>query len=146
MYCIKCGENNTKVIDSRVLEDWKSIRRRRECEKCHNRFTTFEKMEIISLIVAKSRDRKERYNSAKLEDSLLKAANKRNISTLILKNIIRNLESKWSNKKEISSKEIWKNVLTALLALDEVAYIRYASVHLKFETSKDFLEFIKKKA
>ncbi len=144
MYCINCWNDSTKVIDSRNSEDWKAIRRRRECENCHNRFTTFEKMEIMTLVVEKSWNRKERYNRDKLEDSILKAANKRNLSVHIINDMIRQLEFRWSNKTEITSKEIWKDVLSALVALDDVAYVRYASVHLNFDSAKDFVEFINK--
>ena len=145
MYCINCWSDSTRVIDSRTSEDGKSIRRRRECENCHNRFTTFEKMEIINLIVEKSWNRKQRYNRNKLEDSILKSTNKRNISVHIINDLIRQLEFKWNTKSEISSKEMWKDVLNALIALDEVAYVRYASVHLNFDSTKDFIEFINKK-
>ena len=142
MYCINCWSDSTKVIDSRSSEDWKAIRRRRECENCNNRFTTFEKIEIIKLIVNKTWNRKQKYIREKLEESILMAINKRNISIHIINDIIKQLEFSWSNKKEINSKEIWKNVLNALIALDEVAYIRYASVHLNFESADDFIDFI----
>lgn len=145
MYCMNCWSDSTRVVDSRTSDDGKSIRRRRECENCHNRFTTFEKMEIINLIVEKSWNRKQRYSRGKLEDSILKAANKRNLSVHIINDLIRQLEFKWSNKTEITSKEIWKDVLDALFVLDDVAYIRYASVHLNFDSAKDFVEFINKK-
>ena len=144
MYCINCWNDDTRVIDSRASDDWKSIRRRRECENCHNRFTTYEKREVLNLIVEKSRNIKQRYSRNKLEDSIMKATNKRSISILKINELIRNLELKWLSKTEISSKKIWKDVLSWLALLDEVAYIRYASVHLKFETSKDFIEFINK--
>ena len=143
MFCPNCSNSDTKVIDSRLSEDWKSIRRRRECEKCSYRFTTFEKIEVLSLIVLKSWDRKQRYFREKLEDSILKAVNKRDITTASIKKIIRDLEFKWSNKTEIKSKEIWKEILEALKELDSVAYIRYASVYLNFETKEDFIKFIK---
>jgi len=142
MYCINCWSDSTKVIDSRTSDDWKSIRRRRECENCHNRFTTFEKMEIINLIIEKTWNRKQRYVRDKLEDSILKATNKRNLSVHMINDLIRQLEFKWSNKSEITSKEIWKDVLNALIVLDEVAYVRYASVHLNFDSKKDFIKFI----
>jgi len=144
MYCIKCSNENTKVVDSRVSDDWKSIRRRRECENCNYRFTTFEKLEIINLVVVKSWNKKEKYQREKLEDSILKAINKRSISVWTINDMIRILESSWMSKEEISSKTIWKDVLSMLINLDEVAYIRYASVHLNFETAKDFTEFITK--
>lgn len=142
MFCPNCSNPDTKVIDSRLSEDWKTTRRRRECDKCANRFTTFEKIEVLNLIVLKSWDRKQRYNREKLEDSILKAVNKRNTSTSDIKKIIRDLEFKWSNKNEIKSKEIWKEILEALKKLDTVAYIRYASVYLNFETKEDFIKFI----
>jgi len=145
MYCINCWSDSTKVIDSRNSEDWKAIRRRRECENCHNRFTTFEKIEIMKLIVEKTWNRKQKYIRDKLEESILMATNKRNISIHIINDVIRQLEFNWSNKIEISSKEIWKDVLNALIALDEVAYIRYASVHLNFESADDFVDFINKR-
>ncbi|MDD2907908.1 MAG: transcriptional regulator NrdR [Candidatus Gracilibacteria bacterium] len=145
MYCINCGHDNTRVTDSRTSEDGKAIRRRRECENCHNRFTTFEKIETADLIVEKSGNRKQRYDKDKLEDSILKAVNKRNISINSINDLIRKMEFKWGNRNEITSKEIGKDVLDALYSLDEVAYIRYASVHLNFENASDFIEFINKK-
>ncbi len=145
MHCIKCWNENTKVIDSRVTEDGTSIRRRRECENCNYRFTTFEKLEIMNLVVVKTWNKKEKYSRDKLEDSILKAVNKRNISVATINDMIRILESKWMSKDEIISKQIWKCVLEVLSTLDDVAYIRYASVHLNFETAKDFMEFITEK-
>jgi transcriptional repressor NrdR len=142
MFCPNCWNPDTKVVDSRLSDDGKSTRRRRECENCNNRFTTFEKIEILDLVVIKSWNRRQRYSREKLEDSILKAINKRNISIWVIRDIIRNLEFKWSNKEEISSKEIWKEVLQALYKIDEVAYIRYASVYLNFETAGDFVKFI----
>lgn len=145
MICLNCWNDSTRVIDSRVSEDGKAIRRRRECENCHNRFTTYEKIEVLNMIVEKSRDRKQRYIRTKLEDSIMKATNKRNISILKINELIRNLEFRWANKTKILSKEIWKDVLEWLSLLDEVAYIRYASVHLNFESKNDFINFIWKK-
>lgn len=145
MYCISCWSSNTKVIDSRTSDDGESIRRRRECEDCQNRFTTFEKVEIMSLIIEKSWNRRERYMRNKLEDSIIKATNKRNFSVQIINDLIKQLEYKWWSRSEITSKEMWRDILEALLELDEVAYIRYASVHLNFETAKNFIEFINKR-
>jgi len=145
MYCTFCWNQETKVIDSRISDDGKSIKRRRECGNCRNRFTTFEKIEMVNLIISKSWNRKERYDKDKLEYSILKALNKRKISINIINNLISRLELNWINKSEISSKEIWKEVMELLLNLDEVAYIRYASVHLNFISAKDFLEFITKR-
>lgn len=145
MYCISCHSPNTKVVDSRTSENGESIRRRRECEDCQSRFTTFEKVEIMNLIIEKAWNRKERYERSKLEDSILKATNKRNLSIETINDLIKQLEFKWWGRTEINSKEMWKDILAGLLELDEVAYIRYASVHLNFETAKNFTEFISKK-
>lgn len=145
MYCISCHGEQTKVIDSRISEDWKSIRRRRECENCQYRFTTYEKVELLSLIIEKSWNKKEKYIRSKLKDSILKAINKRNLSIETINNLIKELEFCWWAKTKITSKEMWRDVLAGLLKLDEVAYIRYASVHLNFETTKNFTEFINRK-
>ncbi len=145
MHCISCHSENTKVIDSRTSDDGESIRRRRECEDCQTRFTTFEKVEIINLIIEKSGDRKQRYIRDKLQGSIIKATNKRNLSVETISDLVKALEFKWWNKSVITSKNMWRDVLDALLELDEVAYIRYASVHLNFETAKNFIEFINKR-
>jgi len=133
-----------KVIDSRNSDDWKAIRRRRECENCHTRFTTYEKMEIIDLIVNKKWDKKEKYNRKKVENSFLKAIDKRWISMHFINDLIRKLEFEWNNKWEISSKEIWKDILKLLKNVDEIAYIRYAIIHLNFKSKENFIEFIEK--
>lgn len=145
MFCTNCKNEVTKVLESRLVENGYTIRRRRLCENCWNRFTTYEKVEIFHIIVEKSENMKEKYEREKLFDSILKATNKRNIGILDINNLIDKLENSWSKKSEISSKQIWKDVLEELKKLDEVAYIRYASVHLNFETSADFVEFINKK-
>jgi transcriptional repressor NrdR len=144
MYCINCWNEDTKVIDSRSTDEGDSIRRRRECENCQYRFTTFEKIELINLVVVKTWNKKQKYVRGKLEDSLLKATNKRNISVKKINDLIKGLEYKWNTKSEVTTKDIWADVLEALSWLDEVAYIRYASVHHKFETAKDFMQFIAK--
>ncbi|MFK7779548.1 MAG: transcriptional regulator NrdR [Candidatus Gracilibacteria bacterium] len=145
MHCPKCKNVDTKVIDSRLIENGKSIRRRRECERCNHRYTTYEKKEFVKFMVIKSNGNKEIYEKEKLEKSILIACNKRKIDYERIEQMISNLENLWaSNKSGVTSKRIGKDVLNALLKLDEVAYIRYASVHLNFETAKDFTEFISK--
>ena len=144
MYCPKCKNFDTKVIDSRLVDDWKSIRRRRECERCNHRFTTYEKMEFVKFMVIKSDGRKEMYDKEKLEKSILKACNKREINYQNIEKMISDLENSWaSNKMWITSKRIWKDILNWLSKIDEVAYIRYASVYLNFDTAQDFNNFIK---
>lgn len=142
MFCLNCGNTSIKVIDSRDSDDWKAIRRRRECENCHTRFTTYEKMEIIELMVNKVGNKKEKYDRQKIENSFLKAINKKSISINFINGLIRDLEFKWNNKWEISSKEIWKDILDALKNIDEIAYIRYAVIHLDFKSKDDFIKFI----
>lgn len=143
MYCNNCGNEETRVSDSRISDNWKSIRRRRVCDSCWNRFTTYEKIENFSAIVEKSWNRKEKYNREKLEDSVLIATNKRNISPTEIKAMIDRLENIWLKQTTLTSKQIWKDILEELKKFDEVSYIRYASVHLNFENSEDFIEFIR---
>lgn len=144
MYCTVCWNTETKVLDSRVTEDGKSIKRRRECLNCGNRFNTYEKYEKVSLIVEKSLWKMEEYNEEKLYNSIIKAFNKRNISIKIIDNVMFNIEQKLLNKRKITSREIWLFVVEELKKIDEVAYIRYASVYYNFGSADDYLEFIKK--
>ena len=143
MYCLKCRNLDTKVVDSRLLDDWKSIRRRRECERCSYRFTTYEKMEFVKFMVIKNDWSRQLYERDKIEKSILKACNKRNIDYAKVEQMISDLERQWaSNKTWVTSKRIWKDLLSELKKLDEVAYIRYGSVYHNFETAKDFMKFI----
>jgi len=144
MYCTVCGNTETKVLDSRITEDGKSIKRRRECLNCGNRFNTYEKYEKVSLIVEKSLWKMEEYNEEKLYNSILKAFNKRNISIKIIDNIMFNIEQKLINKRKITSRDIWYFVLEEFKKIDEVAYIRYASVYYNFGSAQDYIDFIKK--
>lgn len=144
MYCTVCWNTDTKVLDSRVTEDGKSIKRRRECLNCSNRFNTFEKYEKVSLIVEKTLWKMEEYNEEKLYNSILKAFNKRNISIKIIDNMMFQIEQKLLNKRKITSREIWAFVLEELKKIDEVAYIRYASVYHNFQSALDYLDFINK--
>lgn len=144
MYCTVCWNTDTKVLDSRVTEDGKSIKRRRECLNCWNRFNTFEKYEKVSLIVEKTLGKMEEYNEEKLYNSILKAFNKRNISIKIIDNMMLQVEQKLLNKRKITSREIWAFVLEELKKIDEVAYIRYASVYHNFGSADDYLDFINK--
>ena len=146
MYCLKCKNLDTKVVDSRLLDDWKSIRRRRECERCSYRFTTYEKMEFVKFMVIKNDWNKQIYERDKIEKSILKACNKRNIDFTKIEQMVSDLERQWaSNKTWVTSKRVWKDLLYELMKLDEVAYIRYASVYHNFDTAKDFVKFISEK-
>jgi len=143
MLCPKCKTLDTKVIDSRLSEDGRSIRRRRECEKCEARFTTFERMEFINFFVTKNNGNKEVYDRSKVERAILRASNKRNIEPEAIDKAIAGLEAGWwANKKWITSKRIWKDILRKLIDIDEVAALRFASVYNEFESSEDFTKFI----
>lgn len=144
MRCPKCKNLDTKVIDSRMTEDGQSIRRRRECEKCESRFTTFERLEFINFLVTKSNGEKELYDRSKVQRSILMAFNKRNMDYNQIEQTINELENDWaSNKKGITSKRIGKDILHRLRDIDDVAYIRFASVYHNFDSAQDFINFIK---
>ncbi len=144
MHCIVCGNTDTKVLDSRLSEDWTSIKRRRECLNCGNRFNTYEKYEKVSILVEKTGGIVEEFNEEKLYESILKAFNKRNVSIKNIDNILYNVEQKLLNKRKIPSSDLWWYVLEELKKIDEIAYIRYASVYYKFSDAKDYIEFINK--
>lgn len=144
MYCIYCWNTDTKVLDSRLSEDGSSIKRRRECLNCSNRFNTFEKYEKIELAIEKKSWKIEDYNRKKLEESIQKAFNKRNLSFKKLDLIISQVESKLLNKRKIASEELANYVLENLKEIDESAYIRYASAYNNFKTKEDYLDFINK--
>lgn len=144
MRCPKCKNLDTKVIDSRMTEDGQSIRRRRECEKCESRFTTFERLEFINFLVTKSDGAKELYDRSKVQRSILMSFNKRSMEHAQIEQMINELENEWaSNKKGITSKRIGKDILHRLRDIDEVAYIRFASVYHNFDSAQDFVNFIK---
>ena len=143
MKCPKCQNMETKVVDSRVIDDWQTIRRRRECEFCWNRFTTFERRWFTELVVVKKDGKKEMYDRQKVKRALLLAFAKREFSNENIENLLNDLENKWTWEwNEISSQKIWDDILIALKELDPVVYIRFASVYKSFNSLQDFKEFI----
>lgn len=138
MKCPKCNSLETKVIDSRLTDKDKAIRRRRECEQCSFRFTTFERIKVSSLIVVKKDGTREPYDREKLEGGIWKACEKRSVAQAQIDKMLSTLEEKWSIKKEIPSKEIGADLMKALKEIDEVAYIRFASVYRHFKDVEDF--------
>lgn len=145
MNCPKCKNIETKVVDSRLAEQGKVIRRRRECEKCERRFTTFERAEMASLIVKKKDGTFEPYNRTKLENGIWIACGKRPVTQEQIDKMITSLEEKWSvNKKGISSQKIGKDVVEGLKKLDQIAYIRFASVYRSFKDVDEFKEELTK--
>jgi transcriptional repressor NrdR len=144
MYCSKCGEIDDKVIDSRLSKDGKAIRRRRECIGCGHRFTTYEEIERNDLRVAKRDGRSEPLSKQKLLAGLIKACEKRPVSVEVLEQaadeILLELENEFH--REVPSQVIGAKVMQRLHALDEVAYVRYASVYRSFQDIGEFIEEI----
>jgi transcriptional repressor NrdR len=144
MYCSKCGEIDDKVIDSRLSKDGKAIRRRRECIGCGHRFTTYEEIERNELRVAKRDGRSEPLSKQKLLAGLIKACEKRPVSVEVLEQaadeILLELENEFH--REVPSQVIGAKVMQRLHALDEVAYVRYASVYRSFQDIGEFIEEI----
>ena len=140
MKCPFCGNLDSKVIDSRLTEDSESIRRRRECEKCSKRFTTYERLETQPIIVIKKDGIRQPYDRNKILDGLIRACIKRNIGIEILEKIADDIELEIRNSTsfEITSSGIGDLVLRRLKNLDKVAYIRFASVYRHFANIKEF--------
>ncbi|MBI2634646.1 transcriptional repressor NrdR [Candidatus Peregrinibacteria bacterium] len=147
MICPKCQDEDTRVLDSRESESHKAIRRRRECEKCKYRFTTFERVETANFIVVKKDGARENYDREKIEKGIWKACQKRKVTEDQVKKMLDELEEKWSAMgKEVPSKVIGEGVMDALRGLDEVAYIRFASVYRHFKDLESFEKELKKLA
>lgn len=145
MQCPKCKNIETKVVDSRLADDGKAIRRRRECEKCSRRFTTFERLEMSNLMVKKKDGTFEPYSRTKLENGIWIACGKRPVTKDQIDKMVNKLEEKWSaNKKEVSSITIGNDLMDALKKLDHIAYIRFASVYRSFKDVDEFKEELTK--
>lgn len=145
MRCPNCNNKNTKVIDSRDTSDNTEIRRRRSCSGCENRFTTFERLAQVNILVVKNNSIREPYNREKLEKGIWRALEKRNVTPLEVSNMIEKLEVEWmKNSNEVSSEEIGESTMKALKEIDEVAYIRFASVYKDFKDIETFEKELKK--
>lgn len=146
MKCPYCGEENTKVIDSRPAEENNAIRRRRQCEKCNKRFTTYEKVETIPLIVIKKDDIREQYDRGKIEAGILRSCHKRPVSYEQIMSVVEDVENAIFNteQKEVSSNLIGELVMERLKKLDQVAYVRFASVYREFKDVNTFMDELKK--
>jgi len=145
MKCPFCGEVDNKVIDSRLSKDASVIRRRRECLACSRRFTTYEHIEEIPIMIVKKDDRREVFNRDKLRAGILKACEKRDISVHIIDEFLDELERdlRETGEKEISSHIIGERVMIKLHELDDVAYVRFASVYREFKDVNDFVSELK---
>lgn len=146
MKCPFCNNENTKVIDSRPAEDNSSIRRRRACEVCRRRFTTYEKVETIPLVVIKKDNNREVYDRAKIEAGVMRACHKRPVSVHQIHALIDEVENAIFNQeeKEIESKLIGELVMDKLKDLEAVAYVRFASVYREFKDVNTFFDELKK--
>ena len=146
MKCPFCGHDNTRVIDSRPADENNSIRRRRVCDECSRRFTTYEKVETIPLIVIKKDDNRETYDRAKIEAGVLRACHKRPVSANQITRLVDDVETEIFNRgeKEMSSRVIGELVMDRLKSLDAVAYVRFASVYREFKDINTFMDELKK--
>ena len=145
MKCPYCGEIDNKVIDSRLSKDASVIRRRRECIVCDRRFTTYEHIEEIPIMIIKKDGRREVFNREKVRAGLKKACEKRNISVNVIEEAIDNLERdlRETGEKEIPASFLGEKIMTMLHGLDDVAYVRFASVYREFKDVNDFVAELK---
>ncbi len=146
MKCPYCGEIDNKVIDSRLSKDAHVIRRRRECLDCTRRFTTYEHIEDIPIMIIKKDGRREVFNRDKVRTGLLKACEKRNVSINLIDDFVDNLERdlRETGEKEIPFQKVGEKIMEKLHELDDVAYVRFASVYRAFKDVSDFVDELKK--
>lgn len=142
MKCIYCGCSERRVIDSRPSEDGEAIRRRRECEGCGRRFTTYEKVDPLPLMVVKKDQRREAFDSAKIKLGVVKACEKRPVPMAEIDGLVREVERQAysSYDQEITSTQLGEMVMERLARLDEVAYVRFASVYRQFRDIETFMD------
>lgn len=146
MKCPFCGEDDTRVIDSRPADENMSIRRRRQCDKCQKRFTTYEKVEAIPLVVIKKDQTREPYDRTKIEKGVFRSCHKRPISVPQMNHLVDQVEAKVFSKeeREIPSSYVGELVMRYLEELDAVAYVRFASIYREFKDVDTFMEELKK--
>lgn len=142
MKCPYCNESDTKVIDSRPADDNSSIRRRRQCERCGKRFTTYEKLETMPLMVIKKDDSRETYDRSKIEAGIIHSCHKRPVSPQQISVMIDGIENQIFNmeEREVPTSAIGELVMEKLKSVDEVAYVRFASVYREFKDVNTFME------
>ncbi|MCL2484033.1 MAG: transcriptional regulator NrdR [Firmicutes bacterium] len=144
MKCIFCGHIDSKVIDSRTNEDGLSIRRRRECIGCGKRYTTYETVETTPILVIKSNGARQPFSAQKVKSGMIKACEKRPVTITQIDEMVKNIEKRIYNSlsQEVETKQIGEMVMEELRAVDEVAYIRFASVYRQFKDISHFKEFL----
>ena len=146
MKCPYCTSDNTSVIDSRPANENTSIRRRRVCDSCGKRFTTYEKVESIPLIVIKKDGSREQYDRSKIEKGILRSCHKRPVTAQQIETLLDRIETELYSResREIPSEEIGELVMDGIRELDEVAYVRFASVYREFKDVSTFMDELKK--
>lgn len=146
MKCIYCGCEDSKVIDSRSADEGRTIRRRRECVQCGKRFTTYETIEDTPVLVIKASGMRQAYDPQKIKNGIIKSCEKRPVSLNVIDDIVSVITKQIYNsmEQEISSKKIGEMVMEQLKKVDEVAYVRYASVYRSFKDIPSFMEELKK--
>lgn len=142
MKCPYCNAQDTKVIDSRPADDNSSIRRRRQCEQCGKRFTTYEKLETMPLMIIKKDDSRETYIRSKLENGIILSCHKRPVSSQQISTLVDQIETQifGMEEREIPSSRIGELVMEKLKEVDEVAYVRFASVYREFKDADAFMD------
>ena len=145
MKCPACQHNGTRVVDSRPVDDMKSIRRRRECEACGYRYTTFEKVEEMPLIVVKKDGSREEFSREKVLRGLIRACEKRPVPLEVLESVVFDIEKnlRRTGNAEVKSEEVGELVMDRLAGIDEVAYVRFASVYRQFKDITVFIDELK---
>ncbi len=146
MKCPFCSSLDSKVVDSRLNDDGTAIRRRRECGACAKRYTTYEKIESTPVLVIKNNGNRQIFDSSKIKNGIIKACEKRPVSMAKIDKLVSDIEKQVNNTlaQEISSKKVGDMVMNGLKGLDDVAYVRYASVHRQFKDINTLLEEIEK--
>ena len=144
MKCIYCGCEDSKVLDSRSTEETNSIRRRRECLNCGKRFTTYETVETVPILVVKKDGSRQPFNIEKIRSGMFKACEKRPVSIAQIDQMAEDIEKQIQNslRQEISSQEIGEMIMSKLKAADEIAYVRFASVYRQFKDVTNFIKLI----
>ncbi|WP_097025578.1 transcriptional regulator NrdR [Clostridium peptidivorans] len=146
MKCPYCGYTESKVVDSRSTEDNASIRRRRECQECSKRYTTYEKIETVPILVIKKNMSREYFDKSKIVNGLIKACQKRTVSRSQIEDIADEVEKKINNEMltEVKSEYIGELIMESLKNIDEISYVRFASVYRQFKDVNTFMEEIKR--
>ena len=146
MHCLKCGCEESKVVDSRMVEESNSIRRRRECLDCKNRFTTYERIEFTPIMVIKKNGVRQQFDRDKIINGMIRSCEKRPVSTQTIEKAVDEIEAELNNNmvREIDSTEIGEMVIKKFKELDEIAYVRFASVYRQFKDISEFKKEINK--